>query len=77
MSEKLKALKAELSMKVAGFIFQKHTNPVLKFAASAAGWGNRKRYGKNALDFLEHEESIDIMLRKRTVRPWRGAWRSH
>lgn len=59
--EKLKVLKAELMMKVAGFILQKHTNPVLNGMARAAAWMNNKRYGSNALDFLENEDSIDHM----------------
>ena len=61
MIEKLSVLKAELMMKVAGFILQKHTNPVLKALAKSAAWMNQKRYGSDALDFLENEQSIDHM----------------
>jgi len=59
--EKFKVVKAQLMMKVAGFILQVHTNPVKRVLAKSAAWINRKQYGNNALDFLEHEESIDIM----------------
>jgi hypothetical protein len=61
MIEKINVLKAEVMMKVAGFIFQQHTNPVMNYLAKAAGWLNQKRYGNNALDFLENEESIDLL----------------
>jgi hypothetical protein len=61
MIEKFNVLKAELMMKVAGFILQKHTNPALNAVAKTAGWFNQKRYGNNALDFLEDEESIDLL----------------
>ena len=61
MIEKLSVLKAELMMKVAGFILQKHTNPVLNALARSAAWMNQKRYGSDALDFLENEQSIDHM----------------
>ncbi len=60
MIEKLSVLKAELMMKVAGFILQKHTNPVLNAMAKTAAWINRKRYGRDSLDFLNNEESIDL-----------------
>jgi len=59
--EKLSVLKAELMMKVAGFILQKHTNPVLNALARSAAWMNQKRYGSDALDFLENEKSIDLL----------------
>jgi hypothetical protein len=59
--EKINVLKAEVMMKVAGFIFQKHDNPVMNYVAKTAGWLNQKRYGNNALDFLENEESIDLL----------------
>jgi hypothetical protein len=61
MIEKLNVLKAEVMMKVAGFILQNHDNPVMNYVAKTAGWLNQKRYGNNALDFLENEESIDLM----------------
>lgn len=61
MKEYISALKAELQMKVAGFISQKHTNPLSKCAAKTALWINKKRYGNDVLNFLEGEESIDIM----------------
>ena len=61
MIEKINVLKAEVMMKVAGFIFKKHTNPVMNYIAKTAGWLNQKRYGNHALDFLENEESIDLL----------------
>lgn len=61
MKERLSAFKAQLMMKLAGFIFQKHAHPLLDSVARAAAWLNRKRYGNDALDFLDGEESIDIM----------------
>jgi hypothetical protein len=61
MREYISVFKAELQMKVAGFISQKHTNPLLKGAAKTALWLNKKRYGDDALSFLEGEKSIDIM----------------
>lgn len=61
MTASYRTLKAVITMKIAGFIFKKHSNPALKFIACAAVWANRKRYGSGTLAFLEHEESIDIM----------------
>lgn len=61
MKESFNAFKAEFQMKVAGFISQKHTNPFFKGAAKTALWLNKKRYGNDVLNFLEGEESIDIM----------------
>jgi len=61
MTERIEALKAQVMMKVAGFIFKKHTNPFLSAMARAATWLNRKRFGNDALELLEAEESIDIM----------------
>lgn len=61
MIERLNVLKAEVMMKVAGFIFQKHSNPVMNFIAKGAGWINKKRFGNDALDFLEEEDSIDLL----------------
>lgn len=61
MIEKINVLKAEVMMKVAGFIFQKHDNPAMNFIAKTAGWINKQRFGNNALEFLEHEDSIDLM----------------
>ncbi|MEM8497377.1 MAG: hypothetical protein AAF542_05090 [Pseudomonadota bacterium] len=56
---RLKTIKAELAMRVAGFISQNHSNPVLTHLAALLSWMNRGRYGKGALDFLENEDSID------------------
>lgn len=62
LDKKIKVVKAEFMMKVAGLIFENHDNPVGKTASKAAGWVNKKRYGgRKSLGFLEHEESIDIM----------------
>ena len=61
MIERIQALKAQVMMRVAGFIFKKHTNPFLIALAKFATWLNRKRFGNDALDFLEDEDSIDIM----------------
>ena len=59
MIKKWQTLKAEVSMKVAGFILKNHKNALLKWLAKSAAWVNRKQYGSDALDFLEHEESRD------------------
>lgn len=61
MIEKINALKAEVMMKVAGFIFQKHDSSAMNVIAKAAGWLNKQRFGNNALDFLENEDSIDLL----------------
>ena len=57
--KKLRAFKAEMSMRMAGFIAQNHSNPIAAALASLLASLNRGRYGKEALDFLDHEDSID------------------
>ncbi len=61
MKQRLNVFKAEMMMKVAGFICQNHTNPAMNRIAKTLGWFNRKRYGAHALDFLVSEDSIDLI----------------
>ncbi len=61
LRKKYSATKAEVMMKIAGFIFSNHDNRLLQLASRGVGWLNRKRYGNNVHSFLNDEESIDIM----------------
>ncbi|OUS03781.1 hypothetical protein A9Q81_06515 [Gammaproteobacteria bacterium 42_54_T18] len=59
IKKKLEATKAEMGFSVARFMLKKHKNPLLNRAAKAASWLNKKRYGKDALDFLDEPPSAD------------------
>ncbi len=56
---RLDVMRAELMMRIGAFIAQNHANPLKRGLARALIWANRRRYSKDALDFLEGEPSID------------------
>lgn len=56
---RISAIKAELMFSVARFLAQKHDNIILNKLVSVITWLNRHRHGKNTLDFLEENDSID------------------
>ncbi len=57
--KRLDALRAEMMMRVGGFIQQHHESAFKRGLARLLIWANRRRYSKDALDFLEAEPSID------------------
>jgi len=59
MMKQLRATKASLKFTMARFILKQHTNPILNAIAKLAAWVNRKRFGKNTLDFLEEPNTHD------------------
>lgn len=59
MLETIRTWKAQCMMKVAGFIAQNHDNPFKQKLADLLAWANRNQHGKDTLDFLEDESSID------------------
>lgn len=59
MIKKFNAIKAEAMLPIAQFILKEHKNPILRQVSKWAARANKRRYGKDALDFLDEEATRD------------------